>query len=54
MLSSAALALANCPRMARHKATRESWAETLHAGQRGISTGCTAAGAIMTLACSAR
>jgi len=29
-------------------------AETLHAGQRGVNISCRAAGAIMTLACSAR
>jgi len=50
MLSGATSALADCPRLARRKATRESGAETLSAGQHGKSTGCRATGAIVALA----
>ena len=53
-LSGAASALADCPRTARRKATRESGAETLSTGQRGKRTSYKATGAIVALARSAR
>jgi hypothetical protein len=49
-LSGAASALADCPRMARPKATRNAGAKALCAGQRDRSTSCQAAGATVALA----
>ena len=53
-LSGTASAQAERPRTARRKATRESGAKALSAGQRDESASCRAVGAIITLAPSAR
>ena len=52
-LSGAASAQADRPRTARRKATRESGAKALSAGQRDESASCRAVGAIVPLAPSA-
>ena len=49
-LSGAASALADCPRTARRKATRNSGAKALRMGRRDESTSCQAAGATVALA----
>src|SRR6185437_10963776 len=49
-LSGAASAQADRPRTTRRKATRESGAKALSAGQRDGSASCRAAGAVVTLA----
>ena len=49
-LSGAASALAGCPRTVHRKATRNTGAKALRAGQRDGSTSCQAAGAAVALA----